>query len=91
MNLVNNGLQAAGKGAELIVEARQIGDKLGIEVRDSGPGMDAELCAKVMEPSFQPNRMVRDWDWLSHKWLLRPIMVNSCCIQNRVQEPRRVF
>ena len=52
MNLVNNGLQAAGKGAELIIEARQIGDKLGIEVRDSGPGMDAELCAKVMEPFF---------------------------------------
>ncbi|GGK72758.1 sensor histidine kinase [Amphritea balenae] len=52
MNLVNNGLQAAGKGAELIIEARQIGDKLGIEVRDSGPGMDAELCVKVMEPFF---------------------------------------
>lgn len=52
MNLVNNALQAGGKGTELVIEARLVGDKLGIEVRDNGPGMDAELCSKVMEPFF---------------------------------------
>ncbi|WP_417223762.1 sensor histidine kinase [Amphritea sp.] len=52
MNLVNNGLQAGGKGCELVIEAQLVGDKLGIEVRDNGPGMDAELCHKVMEPFY---------------------------------------
>lgn len=52
MNLVNNALQAGGKGTELVIEAQLVGDKLGIEVRDNGPGMDAELCSKVMEPFF---------------------------------------
>lgn len=52
MNLVNNALQAGGKGSELVIEAQLVGDKLGIEVRDSGPGMDAELCHKVMEPFY---------------------------------------
>ena len=52
MNLVTNALQAAGKGAEIEIEASLVGDKLGIEVRDSGPGMDQELCRKVLEPFF---------------------------------------
>ncbi|SER07890.1 PAS/PAC sensor signal transduction histidine kinase [Amphritea atlantica] len=52
MNLVNNALQAGGKGTELVIEAQLVGDKLGIEVRDNGPGMDAELCKKVLEPFY---------------------------------------
>jgi two-component system sensor histidine kinase FlrB len=52
MNLVNNALQAGGKGSELVIEAQLVGDKLGIEVRDNGPGMDAALCHKVMEPFY---------------------------------------
>ena len=52
MNLVNNSLQAGGKGTELVIEAQLLGDKLCIEVRDNGPGMDAQLCNKVMEPFF---------------------------------------
>lgn len=52
MNLVNNALQASGKGAEIVIEAALVDDKLGIEVRDSGPGMDQVLCKQVLEPFF---------------------------------------
>ncbi|RTE66860.1 PAS domain-containing protein [Amphritea opalescens] len=52
MNLVNNALQAGGKGSELVIEAQLVGDNLGIEVRDNGPGMDAALCRKVLEPFY---------------------------------------
>ncbi|MEH6578090.1 MAG: ATP-binding protein [Amphritea sp.] len=56
MNLVNNSLQATGKGAELkieaSIEASNEGNRLCIEVSDFGPGMDQELCAKVLEPFY---------------------------------------
>ncbi len=52
MNLVNNSLQATGKGAELKIVASLVEDKLSISVSDSGPGMSPELCNKVLEPFF---------------------------------------
>ncbi|WP_432471968.1 sensor histidine kinase [Amphritea sp. HPY] len=52
MNLVNNSLQAVGKGAELVITAKLEADMLCIEVQDDGPGMDQATCAKVLEPFY---------------------------------------
>ena len=52
MNLVNNALQAAGKGAQLRIAARVVGAELAISVCDNGPGFDAELAKHLNEPFF---------------------------------------
>lgn len=52
MNLVNNALQAVGKGAELQIRAGLEGDYLCLEVIDQGPGMDTEACSKALEPFY---------------------------------------
>jgi len=52
MNLVNNSLQAVGKGAELTITAQLEADMLSIEVKDEGPGMDQATCVKVLEPFY---------------------------------------
>lgn len=52
MNLVNNSLQAVGKGAELTITAQLEADMLCIEVKDEGPGMDQATCVKVLEPFY---------------------------------------
>lgn len=52
MNLVENSLQATGKGAELSIEASSLEDRLCLMVTDNGPGMDQEQCQKVLEPFY---------------------------------------
>lgn len=52
MNLVNNGLQAAGRGAALHVTCRRDGDWVNIAVTDNGPGFDAEVARHLNEPFF---------------------------------------
>ncbi len=52
MNLVNNALQAAGKGAQLRIGATVVDAQLVIAVRDNGPGFDAEVAKHLNEPFF---------------------------------------
>lgn len=52
VNLVENALQACGKGAELAVRLQLVEDKLAIAVCDNGPGMDEETLQRAMEPFF---------------------------------------
>lgn len=52
MNLVENSLQATGKGAELSIEASVLDERLCLMVADNGPGMDQEQCQKVLEPFY---------------------------------------
>lgn len=52
MNLVDNALQAAGKGAELHLELRQQDGWLTIMITDNGPGMDEETLQRAIEPFY---------------------------------------
>lgn len=53
MNLVNNALQACGTGTELQIVAEFLDDQhLLLQVRDQGPGMNAEQLEKIMQPFF---------------------------------------
>ncbi len=52
MNLVNNALQAAGRGAELDLHCVLEGEELVLQVRDNGPGFDAEIARRINEPFF---------------------------------------
>jgi signal transduction histidine kinase len=52
INLLENAAYAAGKGGRVDLAARDEGDKLVIEVSDSGGGVPVELRERVFEPFF---------------------------------------
>jgi len=53
VNLLLNGAQAAGPGGLVRVSGEKSGDgSLRIEVRDSGPGVDAKIEGRLFEPFF---------------------------------------
>jgi signal transduction histidine kinase len=52
INLVTNALQAMPEGGELVVTIRGEPDAVGLEVRDSGVGLDEEVRRRLFEPYF---------------------------------------
>jgi two-component system sensor histidine kinase FlrB len=52
VNLAVNGMQAAGRGGQLQLETQRAGADVLIRVRDNGPGIPAELRARIFEPFF---------------------------------------
>ena len=52
LSLVNNALQACGKGAELQLRLSVQDERMLIEVLDQGPGMDAETLQRAREPFY---------------------------------------
>ena len=52
LNLVRNALHAAGPQGQVVLAARRVADGVQCEVRDSGPGVPAELRQKIFDPFF---------------------------------------
>lgn len=52
LNLVMNGLQAAGRGARVSVSARRCDTGVEIEVTDNGPGITPEHLDRIFNPFF---------------------------------------
>ncbi len=55
VNLINNAQQAiasTGRPGAITVSARRTADGVAVDVRDDGPGMSAELAARVFDPFF---------------------------------------
>ena len=52
LNLVNNALQAAGNGCELVLRISAVETYVCIDLIDTGPGMSAEDLARAKEPFF---------------------------------------
>lgn len=52
LNLVMNGLQAAGDGGRVQVTARRRGKETQIDVWDTGPGIPAEVRDRIFNPFF---------------------------------------
>ena len=52
LNLVNNAIEATGKGAAIRLECCQQGPLLALTVSDNGPGFDADVAAQLTEPFF---------------------------------------
>ena len=51
-NLMKNGVQAMNDGGTLSVRAERSGDAVIMEVSDTGPGVPAEVKARLFEPFF---------------------------------------
>jgi signal transduction histidine kinase len=51
-NLLTNALHATPASGRVTVEARQVDEELAVEVADNGPGIRADLRARVWEPFF---------------------------------------
>lgn len=52
LNLVNNALQACGDGCELQIRLGTEGERLLLDVIDTGPGMDAATLKRAQEPFY---------------------------------------
>ncbi|MCC7139736.1 MAG: HAMP domain-containing protein [Planctomycetes bacterium] len=52
LNLVTNALQAVDEGETVVVALRPDGDRVLLEVRDEGPGVDPALRDRIFEPFF---------------------------------------
>jgi signal transduction histidine kinase len=52
MNLLTNAAQAAGPGGSVYIDARPDGEGVRVSVRDTGPGVPAELATKIFDPFF---------------------------------------
>ena len=52
LNLVQNGLDAIGPDGHVRVTAAAVGGHVRLEVRDDGPGLDAEQRAQLFVPGF---------------------------------------
>lgn len=51
-NLAINGLEAAGRGAEVVIAASRAGDRVQLRVSDNGPGVPEDLRARIFEPFY---------------------------------------
>lgn len=52
MNLIDNALDAIGEAGRVVVTVRPGGDSVVVEVADDGPGIPADLQARVFDPFF---------------------------------------
>jgi signal transduction histidine kinase len=50
LNLVLNAVQAMSAGGQLSISTRKTGDKLCMEIKDTGPGMTPERIKQIFEP-----------------------------------------
>jgi len=50
--LIENAQQASAAGDDVVLRVAPVGDQLRFEVRDRGPGMSADVLARVGEPFF---------------------------------------
>jgi signal transduction histidine kinase len=50
LNLVLNAVQAMSGGGQLSISTRKSGDKLCLEIKDTGPGMSSDRVKQIFEP-----------------------------------------
>ena len=52
LDIAENSVAAAARGIQILINEDSIGDKLYLEIRDDGEGMEEEAKAKVLDPFF---------------------------------------
>lgn len=52
MNILNNAVDAIGRGGDIQIRVSQFDDNVRFVIEDDGPGMAPELCQRIFEPFF---------------------------------------
>lgn len=52
LDVVENSVAAAAKEIAILIREESASDRLSLEIRDDGRGMDAETCEKALDPFF---------------------------------------
>ena len=52
MNILNNAQQAIENEGEITVTTRQEGDRISVSIRDTGPGISADILGRIFDPFF---------------------------------------
>ena len=52
MNLINNAIDAIGKGGKIKLRSRMEGDCVVVDIADTGPGIPADILERVFDPFF---------------------------------------
>lgn len=55
-NLTDNAIKYSGEGTSVVVTIRKSGDRVGIEVRDTGPGIPEEYRERVFDRFFRVDK-----------------------------------
>jgi two-component system sensor histidine kinase CpxA len=53
-NIIRNAVKYAGNAGPIHVSAKRLGEKIEIQVKDSGPGVPDDLVKHLFEPFFRP-------------------------------------
>ncbi|MBW2251466.1 MAG: ATP-binding protein [Deltaproteobacteria bacterium] len=53
-NIIRNAVKYAGDAGSIHVSAKRKGNKIEIQVKDSGPGVPDDLVKHIFEPFFRP-------------------------------------
>jgi signal transduction histidine kinase len=51
-NLIDNALQAMGDAGTLTIRTGKVGDRLQVEIADTGPGIPDDVIGRIFEPFF---------------------------------------
>ena len=52
LNMVVNARDAMSSGGQLLIETKNLGQRVGISISDTGIGMDSQVLSRVFEPFF---------------------------------------
>lgn len=52
LNLTKNAIEAMPEGGQLLISAEKKGKRIGIRIKDSGPGISKEIRKRLFEPLF---------------------------------------
>ncbi|NVK30521.1 MAG: PAS domain-containing protein [Gammaproteobacteria bacterium] len=87
INLVQNAMDASSKGQEIALSVQQIGERIRIEVRDQGHGIDTHQRPKIFDPFFT-TKPAGKGTGLGLSLVLRTVQMHNGTVKYRPNNPQ---